>query len=508
MEVPSVSKFVLNKHNGDKIISLIQGCLRLVQLASTSDLCFKYQPLPIRPSPYSCLLFSLMLLVVGCEKDDLSLRAEPGEERSGGETTVFVEGANSFGFQAPNLNEEDGLFFFTGNSLFNQNWVTAPASTTARDGLGPLFNARSCSGCHFKDGRGRPPAFPGEVSHGLLLRLSTGNALAGEPVPDVFYGDQLQDQSVLGVETEAGFTLTYEMVTGSYADGSTYELQKPRYEITGLTQGELSATNISPRVANHMVGLGLLNAIDEATLLSMADPNDENGDGISGEVNYVYDVLADDMRPGRFGWKASQPSVLQQVAAAFAGDVGITSDIFPEENCPPSVDCNSLPNGGDPEIPMENLRKVTLYSSTLAVPGRRDWEDQIVLKGKKIFNQLNCSGCHRAEITTGNYEAIPVLLGQTIRPYTDLLLHDMGEGLADGSPEFIASGQEWRTPPLWGIGLFDVVNRHTNYLHDGRARNLTEAIIWHDGEAKASRDRFLELSEQQRTELVAFLNSL
>jgi CxxC motif-containing protein (DUF1111 family) len=347
--------------------------------------------LPIRPSPYSCLLFSLMLLVVGCEKDDLSLRAEPGEERSGGETTVFVEGANSFGFQAPNLNEEDGLFFFTGNSLFNQNWVTAPASTTARDGLGPLFNARSCSGCHFKDGRGRPPAFPGEVSHGLLLRLSTGNALAGEPVPDVFYGDQLQDQSVLGVETEAGFTLTYEMVTGSYADGSTYELQKPRYEITGLTQGELSATNISPRVANHMVGLGLLNAIDEATLLSMADPNDENGDGISGEVNYVYDVLADDMRPGRFGWKASQPSVLQQVAAAFAGDVGITSDIFPEENCPPSVDCNSLPNGGDPEIPMENLRKVTLYSSTLAVPGRRDWEDQIVLKGKKIFNQLNCT---------------------------------------------------------------------------------------------------------------------
>ncbi|MFT6512633.1 MAG: CxxC motif-containing protein (DUF1111 family), partial [Neolewinella sp.] len=210
-----------------------------------------------------------MLLVVGCEKDDLSLRAEPGEERSGGETTVFVEGANSFGFQAPNLNEEDGLFFFTGNSLFNQNWVTAPASTTARDGLGPLFNARSCSGCHFKDGRGRPPAFPGEVSHGLLLRLSTGNALAGEPVPDVFYGDQLQDQSVLGVETEAGFTVTYEMVTGSYADGSTYELQKPRYEITGLTQGELSATNISPRVANHMVGLGLLNAIDEATLLSM-----------------------------------------------------------------------------------------------------------------------------------------------------------------------------------------------------------------------------------------------
>lgn len=454
------------------------------------------------------LISSLILLSTGCEKDVPLLTAIPDEERSGGTATVFVEDASAFSFQAPGLSDEDGLFFFTGNSLFNQNWVTAPASTTARDGLGPLFNSRSCSGCHFKDGRGRPPEFPGEVSHGLLLRLSTGNALAGDPIPDPFYGGQLQDQSILGVETEAGFTVTYDMITGTYADGSAYELQKPIYLINGLTQGELSAVNISPRVANHMSGLGLLEAIDEATLLSMADPDDTDGDGISGELNYVYDVVADELRPGRFGWKANQPTILQQVAAAFAGDIGITSDLFPDENCPPNTNCNDLPNGGDPEIPMENLRKVTLYSSTLAVPGRRNWEDQDVLRGKMLFQQLKCNGCHREKIVTGAYPEIPVLSGQTIRPYTDMLLHDMGEGLADNSPEFLADGQEWRTPPLWGVGLFDVVNSHTNYLHDGRARNLTEAVLWHGGEAEASRAEFTELTADERDDLITFLNSL
>ncbi|TXF90229.1 c-type cytochrome [Neolewinella aurantiaca] len=454
------------------------------------------------------LAFSLLIFLQSCEKDDLSLRSVNGEELSGGTTTIFAADDDAFSFQAPGLSETDGLNFFTGNSLFNQNWVTAPASTTARDGLGPLFNARSCSGCHFKDGRGRPPAYPGEVSHGLLLRLSTGNALAGDPIPDPYYGGQLQDQSVLNVDTEAAFSIDYETITGSYADGSPYELQRPNYRIGELTQGELTATNISPRIANQMVGLGLLEAIDETTLLAMADPNDADGDGISGKVNYVYDVVADDLRPGRFGWKANQPSVLQQVAAAFAGDLGITSDLFPDENCPPSEDCSELANGGSPEIPMDNLQKVTLYSSTLAVPGRRNWEAQDVLRGKEIFRRLNCSSCHREEIVTGDHPDFPVLSGQTIRPYTDMLLHDMGEGLADNSPEFLATGQEWRTPPLWGIGLFNIVNGHTNYLHDGRARDLEEAILWHGGEAADSREGFKELSASERDDLLAFLNSL
>ncbi len=456
---------------------------------------------------FYCLLLVVVLLA-RCTKDQSGLLAEPDEERSGGETTVLATSATAFGFQAPNLSAADGLTFFTGNSLFNQNWVTAPASTTARDGLGPLFNARSCSGCHFRDGRGRPPNVTGETSHGLLLRLSQGNTLAGDIIPDVYYGSQLQDQSILGVPTEGSFSITYEAIVGAFTDGREYELLQPRYEISDLTQGPMSATHISPRVANHMVGMGLLEAIDEATLLSLADPDDRDHDGISGEVNYVYDVETGKYRAGRFGWKANQPSVRQQVASAFAGDLGITSELFPVQNCPPSIDCDDLPDGGRPEISRETLEKVVLYSSTLAVPGRRDWEEQPVLRGRDLFGELGCQTCHRSQLTTGAHPSIPELSGQTIRPYTDLLLHDMGDGLADGFSEFRADGREWRTPPLWGIGLFAIVNGHTRYLHDGRARDLSEAILWHGGEAEQSRAAFTALTETQRADLLAFLNSL
>ena len=240
----------------------------------------------------------------------------------------------------------------------------------------------------------------------------------------------------------------------------------------------------------------------------MADERDADGDGISGRPNYVWSVETTSTAIGRFGWKANQPTVRQQVASAFAGDMGITSSLFPNENCPPSVDCATLPNGGEPEIADEDLMKIVLYASALAVPAPRGWEKTEVQRGKALFAEAKCTSCHIPKIKTGEHPYIKGFSNQTIRPYTDLLLHDMGEGLADHANDFLANGREWRTPPLWGIGLFEMVNGHTYYLHDGRARNLEEAILWHDGEAQASKTAFMEMTATEREQLIAFLNSL
>ncbi|MEM6263600.1 MAG: di-heme oxidoredictase family protein [Bacteroidota bacterium] len=458
--------------------------------------------------PLTLLILGTLLSACTNDQPLLLLSPEDGEHLLGGNTTIIDQTPSAFSYQAPVLTNDEILLFFTGNSLFNQNWVTAPASTTARDGLGPMFNSRSCSGCHFKDGRGRAPEFAGEKSTGLLLRLSIGNGPHGAPIPDPNYGDQLQDQSILTVDTEADFEIIYEEIRGTYPDGMPYSLRKPNYRIVETAHGPVRATHISPRVANQMIGLGLLDAIDENTMLSFADENDADGDGISGRPNYVWNVAEQDLTIGKFGWKANQPNVLQQVAGAFAGDIGITSSIFPDENCPPNVNCDSLKNGGSPEITDANLNKVAVYSSTLAVPARRNWEDQEVLMGRQLFRSLNCGGCHIPEMVTGQHPQIEGLSFQTIRPFTDLLLHDMGEGLADNSQDFLATGREWRTPPLWGIGLFYIVNGHTTYLHDGRARNLEEAILWHGGEAENSKQAFMNLSAEERALVIKFLNTL
>lgn len=461
-------------------------------------------------------IFSIVLLIstlLSCSKDDetyIPQEIDPNEQFSGGETTTFDFSQNAFSIQATNLNNQEGLDFFVGNSLFNQNWVTAPASTTARDGLGPLFNAHSCSGCHGDDGRGRPPLYTGEVDHGLLLRLSIfGTNANGGSLNEPNYGGQLQDQSILTIDTEAAFEISYQEIVGQYADGTSYTLQKPIYHITNLMYGPIANNiNISPRVANQMIGLGLLEAIDENTLLNFSDENDSNSDGISGRPNYVWDVENNSTKIGRFGWKANQPNLRQQVAAAFNGDIGITSTLFPLENCPPGVDCNTLPNGGSPEIPDNNLNHVTLYSSTLGVPARRNWDEIEIQEGKALFNQINCNSCHIPQIVTGNHPTIDALSNQIIRPYTDLLLHDMGDELSDNSTDFLATGNEWRTPPLWGIGLIETVNGHTRLLHDGRARNMEEAILWHGGEAENSKIAFKNLDAINREKVIAFLNTL
>ncbi len=464
---------------------------------------------------YKIFIFIFCLYFISCQEDNINnglinelLLVDEGEEYSGGEATVFNETQEAFGFFAKNLTQDEQSDFGIGNSFFRQSWVSSPASTTARDGLGPFFNANNCSSCHFKDGRGRPPAFDGQLGRGLLLRLSlAGSHPNGTAFSDPIYGNQLQDNAILGQTIKGKYSITYQTISETLLDGTLVELQKPIYQINTLGYGDLTnGILISPRIANQIIGLGLLEAVTESTILGFAAANNTNG--ISGRANYVHEVESDLKKIGRFGWKANQPSIRQQVAGAFSGDMGITTSIFPNENVPFGVDASLIPNGGSPEISNSNFDKIVLYSSTLAVPARRNFSNQDVLRGKKTFETINCTGCHIPKMQTGNTYSIAAFRNQTIRPYTDMLLHDMGEDLSDNAPDFLATGNEWRTQPLWGIGLIKIVNGHTNLLHDGRARNITEAILWHGGEAQNSKVKFKKLSTQDRNDLLAFINSL
>jgi CxxC motif-containing protein (DUF1111 family) len=411
---------------------------------------------------------------------------------------------------AENATAEHESAFFSGNSFFNDNWVEAPSSTTARDGLGPLFNARSCGSCHFKDGRGRPPLGPDEGFVGLLLRLSVpGGGEHGEPTPEPTYGGQLQPYSIGGIPPEGRPSVTYEPIPGTYADGEPYELLRPSYAITELSSGPMQDdTELSPRVAPAMIGLGLLEAIPLARLEQLADPDDADGDGISGRINRVWDVRAGDLAAGRFGWKAEQPTVLQQSAGAFNGDIGITSSLFLAGDCTKAEPCNDATNGGEPEIDDALLERVGIYSRLLAVPFRTRWKGGELEAGRALFHQTGCASCHAPSHTTGDYAELPELENQRIWPYTDLLLHDLGDALGDARPSFAAEGNEWRTPPLWGLRLYPIVNDHDRLLHDGRARGVAEAILWHGGEAEASREAFRNLNGDERALLIGFVESL
>jgi len=450
-------------------------------------------------------------LVVFCVFSTVIAYQTQQRELLGGDTTIYNTTENAFTMPAPGLTREQRLLFFVGDSFFNQNWVTAPASTTARDGLGPMFNSRSCAGCHFKDGRGRAPDFDGEFPTGYLIRLKLNErSLNGAYLGDENYGGQFQNRALEGIDGEGDIRIEYTEIEGEFADGTPYSLRQPTIYLDNLAYGDLHPEiTMSPRVANQMIGLGLLEAITEETILAMADPNDMDGDGISGRPNYVWDVYNNRQSLGRFGWKANQPHLLQQSAAAFNGDMGITTSLFPNQNCTGAqLLCQEAIHGGEPEISDDDMLKVVLYVQSLAVPAQRNADDPQVQQGFNLFLEANCNSCHVDTLTTGIHPTVPALSNQTIHPYTDLLLHDMGEGLADNSPDFEATGSEWRTPSLWGIGLFETVNGHTNYLHDGRARNLTEAILWHGGEAETSRDIFINMSEEERDALIAFLKSL
>lgn len=452
------------------------------------------------------ILFNL--LIAGCNKKDLALlTAESGEELTAGPNgTVFDETSNAFGNPIPRLSSDDNDKFIVGNSFNRNAWVTAPASTTGRDGLGPLFNANACASCHILDGRGKPPA-PGEDPTALIFRLSMPGGLE---IPN--YGKQLQNHGITGVLPEGSVNTTYTEQPGNYPDGTTYSLRQPNYTFTNLQYGDFPAGfEFSPRIAPAMAGAGNFDAVSDETILSHADPADADGDGISGRVNHVYDAIKKTTVIGRHGWKSNTASVANQVADAFSNDIGITSRVFPDPQLS-GVQLSmykDVPNGGSPEVQDDFLDDVIFYTASLAMPQRRkDYNTQDVLTGKKLFINIGCAKCHSPELQTGTHELVPQLSNQTIRPYTDLLLHDMGEGLADHRSDAEASGSEWRTTPLWGISYYPTVNKHTYLLHDGRARNVEEAILWHGGESEAVITAFKSLNKTDREKILKFLETL
>lgn len=473
-------------------------------------------------------------LVIGLavsEARQQSTPFDPSELMPGGAATskASTTTANAFSASSGNLSFEKEFDFKIGNALFRKFWVSAPASTRTSDGLGPLYNARSCQGCHLKDGRGHPPEADDEKAEAvsLLLRLSIPpqdetqkkqlSSHRVNTIPDPVYGSQLQPFAIAGQRREGTFHITYTEVPFVFSDGTRISLRQPTYVVRNLAFGPLHPdVMMSGRIAPQMIGLGLLEAIPEADILSRADPDDHDGDGISGRPNRVWSVARNSVSLGRFGWKAGVPTLKQQTADALVHDIGISSALFPlpAGDCTAAqLDCMTAPNGAPKSSPnieiSDNLSDlINFYAANLAVPPRRNANLDTVKLGRALFYAAGCAQCHTPGHQTGNVEGQPHLSNQRIWPYTDLLLHDMGEGLADNRPEGVANGREWRTPPLWGIGLTEIVSGHTYFLHDGRARNLTEAIAWHGGEATSAREAFRSMTSHERADLIAFLNSL
>ena len=453
--------------------------------------------------------------------------AEKFESRQGGKaTSKKIINRDAFSHSSANLTFEEEQRFKLGNALFRKLWVSAPSSTLASDGLGPMFNARACQSCHIKDGRGHPPEGDSDATS-MVLRLARPARTQEESAdvadyrvlnfPDPVYGKQLQDLAVAGLQSEGRMEIYYTERPMELGDGSVVSLRQPRYRIADLAYGALRPDTVpSPRIANPMIGLGLVEAIHPADIFALADEDDEDGDGISGRAALARDLETGEIVLGRFGWKAQNASIRAQSAAAFAGDIGLSTPDVPNSfgDCTQEqAACFSYPTGvqehlGSVEAPNPVLELVTFYSRHLAVPVRRDVNDPQVLLGKRLFYETGCSSCHTPKFVTRRDSEEPALSFQLIWPYSDFLLHDMGEGLADGQAVGVASGREWRTPPLWGIGLTETVSGHTFFLHDGRARNLIEAILWHGGEAEESKEMFRRLSRDEREAVIRFLESL
>ncbi|MEM8978240.1 MAG: di-heme oxidoredictase family protein [Pseudomonadota bacterium] len=452
-------------------------------------------------------------------------RPERFEANQAGSATVRPrDTSNAFSQASGNISFERELDFKVGNGLFKKLWVSSPSSTLASDGLGPLYNARSCQRCHLKDGRGHPPSGPDDTLVSMLMRVS----IPGGPdipeiqdylasLPEPTYGHQIQDFGIAGHATEARVEISYEETEIALSGGETAHLRKPTYRLTDLGYGPThSEMMISPRIAPQMIGLGLLDAIPTADILALTDPEDLDGDGISGRAQIVMSREYGVPMLGRFGLKAGQPSVWEQSADAFRGDIGISTPLHPAgygECSAAQRLCRDAPDGNTPihddaEIGIAGLELVTFYSSNLAVPARRDVDDPDVLKGKQVFYETGCTACHTPKFVTHRLPDQPEQSFQLIWPYTDMLLHDMGPGLADNRPEGRANGQEWRTPPLWGIGLTETVSGHTFFLHDGRARSLLEAVLWHGGEAEPAKQRVIDMPSEDRAALIRFLESL
>lgn len=453
-------------------------------------------------------------------------RPERYERRPGGAATTFkTPDRDAFSHPSANMPFDRQLDFRVGDGIFRKLWVSAPASTASSDGLGPLFNARSCQRCHVKDGRGHPPA-PGERAESTILRISippggaagreAGRAGRTAAVPEPTYGGQIQNFSTRGVPAEGEPTVAWTETEVALAGGETVRLRAPAWSVADPGWGPLHPeTMLSARTAPPVIGMGLLEAIPEADVLAGADPDDRDGDGISGRANRVWSDEHGRPMLGRFGWKAGQPTVAQQAARAFQEDVGISTPLYPTPHggCTEAQrSCRAAPHGAPGadgvEASAAMFDLLVFYTRNLGVPARRGVGAARVLEGKRLFYESGCTGCHTPKFVTARESAGAEQSFQLIWPYTDLLLHDMGAGLADGRPEGLASGREWRTPPLWGVGLARTVNERAAFLHDGRARTLLEAVLWHGGEAEAAKERVAAMTPDERAALIAFLRSL
>ncbi len=415
------------------------------------------------------------------------------------------------------LTAEEKQAFYLGESLFERFWVPSPSSTTASDGLGPLFNARSCHSCHINSGRGHAPKDGqlGSQVPSFFIRLGQIKAdsqtnVLGDPV----YGRQFHPLSSTNILPEGDYTLDWQESLVILDDGTQVSLRKPILHWQSLHYGEFDPnTGFSPRVSPPLVGMGLLNAVPESVILEYADEDDRNQDGISGKPNWV--VRDGKQVLGRFGHKAHIPTLDEQNQSAFNGDLGLSTPLFPNPSgdcTPKQEDCLIAPNGNSPhldnlEVGHEQMAVVDAYVALSRPPAMRNLSEDWFLDGKKIFDTLECGSCHRPKLSTGtaSYDA---LANRDFYPFTDLLLHDLGPELQNGFPIANATPQEWRTAPLWGIGLSEQVSGRNGFLHDGRARTIEEAILWHGGEAESSRNQYKSLDARQRALFIRFLESL
>ena len=465
------------------------------------------------------------IAVVVAPTTDFS-KPEKFEEKPAGAASVLARPTtDAFSIPSGNMAFEREADFKLGDGLFRKTWVPAPSSTKASDGLGPLFNARGCQDCHLKDARGHVPDGPDASRVSMFLRLSVPGGTAPAEIegylatlPEPTYGGQLQDLAVEGHAAEAQMQIEFTEVPVTLADGTVVSLRAPSYSISDPGYGAFSPdVMISPRVAPQMIGLGLLESIPAADILAQEDPEDADGDGISGRASIVMSAEFGVPMLGRFGLKGGAPTIKEQSAGAFSGDMGLSTWLHPSPagDCTAAeADCISAPVGQEPdvrdglEVDKQSLDLVTFYARNLGVPERRNLDDAEVMRGKEVFYSLGCTSCHTPKYVTNRLDDQPEQSFQLIWPYTDLLLHDMGEGLADNRPDGRATGSEWKTPPLWGIGLTKQVNGHGELLHDGRARSVLEAVLWHGGEAQPARDAVVQLSTADRDALIAFLESL
>ncbi len=447
-------------------------------------------------------LAGMTITIIACQKEE-PITNDASEEFPGGATTYKSIFSGSFEQPATNLNGDEAAQHARGDVNFESNFIASPS--LVNPGLGPVFNHLSCVSCHPKNGKS-PQPFSGADLKGLLFRISIpGTNPHNGPLDVPGMGTQLQQKAIFGKAAEADIQISFTETTYYFEDGTPYALRKPTYTISNPYTAIPSNTMLSPRIAQQVIGLGLLEAINESDILAKEDVSDANGDGISGKANKVWNPITHQTVVGRFGWKAGNPTLLLQAASALHEDIGITSWVFPTESSAGQPQYDGL--NDEPEIDSNFLADITQYTQSLAVPKRRDFNDANALNGKKLFFKIGCDQCHTQKYVTGT-GLIPSVSNQTIYPYTDMLLHDMGTELADDRPDFLASGTEWRTPPLWGIGLTYLVNGHTSFLHDGRARNILEAIMWHGGEAENQKQQVRKLSKQERDDLVKFVNSL